>query len=149
MEDKKRKKSIRVPTLQGTEYQQYWIDMDADNGKDESTDDTDSRGKSDEPKKSRKDPVDSGFTIDDPLARHVYISSANGDNTALGKMHSFQISDALEELIGEFESCKKLNSGKILVQCTEYAQVRKLLQELSVFNDVYVKVEIAYNINTV
>ena len=44
MEDKKRKMKDRVPTLQGTDYQQFWIDMNANNGKAESTDDTDSRG---------------------------------------------------------------------------------------------------------
>ena len=88
--------------------------------------------------------------IDDPLARHVYITGkSDTNNSALGKLSSFAISDGIEELIGDFEACKKLKSGTILVECNEYAQVKVLLKELKAFHGIPVEAQIAFNINTV
>ena len=100
-------------------------------------------------KKIKQASTDAEFSIEDPFALHVHITSLNDENSKLKEINPWDITEFLQNEIGTFNACKTLNSGTILVECESNTQVKKLINELKVFRGIPVTAKVAFNINTV
>ena len=95
------------------------------------------------------DLFDQNISIHDQEARHVFIKCLSQANPkALFEINSFDKSDIIEGIIGDFPFQKTLASGKLLVEVNDADHLGKLLKIKS-FGEIPVVAEIAYHIGTV